>query len=265
MRIQLPANEIHLWFVDTSQITGQALLSQYRHLLSPQEVIRNQRFKFEKDRKQHLITRALVRSVLSSYINTVSPADWQFNTNEYGKPEVAPETLPYPLKFNVSHSQEMIVLSAHSCQEVGVDIEFLNRKSATKELASHVFSKHENQQLKHLQGDIFNKHFYDFWTLKEAYIKACGMGLSIPLDSFSFSLLGNEEIAVHFEGDREDKPEKWQFWQIRPNDDYIVSLGMKSDAPKPVKLRMRKAIPLKETSDVAYPILSRTLATNGSN
>jgi len=248
MALTLSTNDIDLWFVNIEQIQDESLLKQYQNILHNSEYKRNQRFVFEKDRKRHLITRALLRSVLSEYNKDIEPQDWRFTQNDYGKPEVIPQMNTHYLNFNLSHSQQMIVLAVTNGKEVGVDIESLNSNTPTKELAKHTFAPQEYKQLKSLNAQNFHERFFDFWTLKEAYIKACGMGLSIPLDSFSFSFSAGNSIQISFEPTRQDTPEQWQFWQTNPNPEYIVSLGIKSPEVGQKRILIREITPLESYS-----------------
>jgi len=255
MPITLPPEDIHLWCVHTDQIQEVDLLAHYYQILSNEEQTRNQRFKFEKDRKQHLITRALVRYVLSEYISSTSPLDWQFTQNKHGKPEIAPKTQPFPLKFNLSHSHKMIVLAVASNQEIGVDIEFINRSLPTHDLAKNTFSVQEYLQLKTLDKNNFHTRFYDIWTLKEAYIKACGTGLSTPLESFSFSFPTKQNIQISFDASRNDQESEWQFWQLEPNPEYIIALGAKSKEVKKKRIIIREVVPFKSYCKSHQPTL----------
>jgi len=260
MTIELRDNDIHLWFVDINRVKDPTILEHYQSILNPSEWERNQRFIFEKDRKRHLITRALVRSVLSEYYNDITPKDWNFTQNAYGKPQISPKMLTSPLSFNLSHSGNMIVLALTREHEIGVDIESLKQNTPSDDLAKHNFAPEEYQQLKGLPSSEFHSLFFDFWTLKEAYIKACGIGLSIPLDSFSFSFaqqLKNshpKKIEISFAASRQDNPSHWQFWQITPNPDYKVALAIKSYEEKTQveQIMMREVIPLTSYSEVEY-------------
>jgi 4'-phosphopantetheinyl transferase len=251
--LTLSNNDIHLWFVNINDIHDPAILKHYQAILSSTERERNQRFIFEKDKKRHLITRALVRSVLSEYYESIGPKDWCFTENNYGKPEISSEMLIQPLTFNLSHSDNMIVLALTREQEIGVDIESLEQSVPTHELAKHTFAPAEYQQLKALSDRDFHSRFFDFWTLKEAYIKACGLGLSIQLDSFAFSL-DKAHIDISFEQSRLDQPEQWQFWQIIPNQAYKVALARKSGKEKvsTKQILMRNVIPFGSYSKVEW-------------
>jgi len=260
MAIDLYNHDIHLWFVNIEHVKNAEILERYQSILSSSERERNQRFIFEKDRKRHLITRALVRSVLSEYYDNIAPKDWRFIENDYGKPEISLDMLIAPLSFNLSHSSNMIVLAITNERAIGVDIESLKQATPKNDLAKYHFATEEYQQLKGLQNSEYHSRFFDFWTLKEAYIKACGLGLSIPLDSFSFSFskpLKNshqKKIEIKFSTSRQDDPAHWQFWQIAPNPDYKVALAKKYNEEKTrtTQIVMREVIPLGSYSKVEY-------------
>ena len=252
-------NEIHLWFANDEQIRDHQLLSQYSCLLNEEEKTQQKRFHFEKHRHQYLITRALVRTVLSLYLNEIAPEDWQFNKNKYGKPSIANSSLTSPLYFNISHSDKLIVMAVAIVQEIGVDVEYLMRKGKILDIAERFFAPKEVQDLLALPPENRTDRFFDLWTLGEAYIKACGAGLSIPLDHFSYSFPRPKEVVISFAPERDDHPEYWQFWQIHPNDIHKVALALKSEKMNySYSISMRTIIPLSDITEVKYPIAMKT-------
>jgi len=251
----ISAREIHLWYVHDQDIHDSHLLSEYYNLLSNEERSQHKRFYFQKDRHQYLITRALVRSVLSLYVNRIPPEQWQFEKNAYGKPFISNRQLEIPLCFNLSHTQNLVVMAVTLGREIGVDVEYLPRLGKMIEIADHFFSPTEVEQLRALPEEKQKTRFFDLWTLKEAYIKACGMGLSIPLDHFSFSFSPQGKIEISFEPERNDQPEHWQFWQIHPAEMHKIAMALKDDAPDGAyAITMRKIIPLDKIEEVKHPI-----------
>jgi 4'-phosphopantetheinyl transferase len=190
-------NEIDLWFTDPTAI-APAVLDAYRELLTEEERARWARFHFDRHRQSYLATRALVRTVLSQRVG-LPPHALRFGENGYGRPYL----LQYPeLSFNLSHTAGMIVLAMHGEGEVGVDIENLHTKRATQNLADYCFAPLEVAALRMAQPARRDETFFHFWTLKEAYIKARGMGLSLPLDSFAFDLADAGRIGFQPPPDR---------------------------------------------------------------
>ena len=107
---QLDSGQIHLWLAWLGEITDSRLLAEYRSLLSEEERQRQMRFHFERDRHRYLVTRAMVRTVLSKYAD-VAPRDWRFAANDYGKPSIAAEhTEARGIEFNLSHTDGLVVL-----------------------------------------------------------------------------------------------------------------------------------------------------------
>ncbi len=255
----ISSHEIHLWYAYDEQIRDSQLLSRYLCLLNEEELAQQKRFYFEKHRHQYLIVRALVRTVLSLYVNEIAPENWQFTKNKYGKPSIGNSELSIPLHFNISHSDKLVVLAVTVGQELGVDVEYLLRPGKAVEIAGRFFSPIEVQQLLALPAEKQSDRFFDLWTLKEAYIKACGMGLSIPLEQFTYSFPRKGEITISFAPERNDQPEYWQFWQIRPNDIHKVSMAIKSDKINDsYSIVMREIVPLMDTVEVGYPIVMRS-------
>jgi 4'-phosphopantetheinyl transferase len=162
------------------------LESDYRALLPGDEVARCDRFVFAEGRRQCLISRMLVRTVLSSYTSH-DPAVWRFVENGYGKPAIAhPEDCP--LRFNLSHTTGLVVCAVSRSYEVGVDAEDCQRRLADESIAQHYFAPEEVASLEATLPDERPQRFLEFWTLKEAFLKAHGSGLSIPLKDFGFVL-----------------------------------------------------------------------------
>ncbi len=229
-------------------------MDKYHTLLDKEEQLQQKRFHFEKHRHQYLITRAMVRCVLSLYDNSIKPEEWKFKKNRYGKPYIHNTEVKMPLQFNLSHSEGMILLAITNGQEVGIDVEWLLRRGPTQEIAQNYFSPIEVAQLTALPKEHQRNRFFELWTLKEAYIKACGMGLSIPLNQFTFNFSELGTATISFDLQINDQPGLWNFWRIQPNDTHKVALGLKNTGTlKRRSLSFRQIVPMKEVSVVEYP------------
>lgn len=258
--MMISTGDVHVWCAYCDNITDPLLLSRYHGVLNDNERSQQTRFYFDKHRHQYLVTRALVRSVLSLYANSITPQQWQFKKNGYGKPYIGNSDLPIPLRFNLSHTDELIVMAVTLDQEIGIDVEYLPRLGQMLDIANRFFSPIEVKQLHSLPEEEKINRFFDLWTLKEAYIKACGMGLSIPLDHFSYSFSSQGKISIEFAPERNDLPELWQFWQIRPSDSHKISVAIKGDKIKPAySLTLREIVPLAEIKEVNYPIANGSI------
>jgi 4'-phosphopantetheinyl transferase len=220
--IGLSKDEIHLWLA-TDAIDGEGAIG-CRQLLSADERKREQRFHFEKDRDRFSITRALVRTVLSRY-EAVDARDWVFTANAYGRPAIDVSRMgAVDLCFNVSHTAGLIVLGFTRGRAVGVDVENLCARVNPIDTAKHVFSVTELATLARLPAEQQLDRFFEYWTFKESYIKARGMGVSIPLDKFSIQLERDGLVDLEIAPELDDDASRWQFWQIRPAHTYVLAL-----------------------------------------
>ncbi len=253
--MMIEEDQIHVWFAYSEQIQDPHLLSQYHRLLNEKERLQQKRFHFEKDRHQYLVTRAMVRTVLSLYAPTIAPEDWKFQKNRYGKPSIGNRLRNCPLQLNISHTEKLVVMAVTLEREIGVDVEYLLRAGKTVEIADRFFSPNEINDLLNLPREAQKSRFFDLWTLKEAYIKACGMGLSIPLNHFSYTIDPDGIIGIAFGPQRDDQPDRWKFWQIQPTHTHKVAMALKCDrSDRSISISMRNIIPLAEISIVTYPI-----------
>jgi 4'-phosphopantetheinyl transferase len=243
MALSLDNNSIHLWLAYPDEIQDEALLLRYADLLTDAEKIRWQRFYFPQHRHQFLVTRALLRATLSLYAD-VEPKDWCFDLNRYGKPEIAQTQTDLPIRFNLSHTDGVILCGIVLEHDLGVDIENQQKERASLNIAEHFFSRQEIASLQKISGQQQKQQrFFEYWTLKEAYIKARGMGLSLPLDQFSFVLEENRPVQIAFDPSMQENPNHWQFWQLYPSEQHIAAVAIKSGSPD-FQLLTNKVIPL---------------------
>lgn len=173
--------EVDVWQVQWSE--GTDVSSLWRHL-SEDEMARAERFHFLKDRNLFIFGRATLKRILSYYCD----GDIKLSYNRFGKPYIAGGNV----HFNVSHSGDVLLYAISTQREVGVDIESIDREVDYLKLAERFFSGIEVQMLCQVSTDLVPRAFFNCWTRKEAYIKAHGSGLSLPLDSFSVSFLPGE-------------------------------------------------------------------------
>lgn len=239
---------IDLWHVDPDAVADAHLLDRYRELLSADEQARHERLLRSSDRHRFLVTRAMVRCVLSAY-GGGDPRQWVFEHNAYGKPSIArPGTVrsmvAAPLCFNVSHTAGMVVCAATAGREIGVDVEHLDRARLNLRLADRYFAPSEAGALRRLPTDEQPRMFLRLWTLKEAYIKARAMGLSIPLDAFAFTLQPDRPPAISFTQKCADRVEDWQFAQIEMGCRHQIALAVQTSARRDVIVTVREIVPL---------------------
>jgi 4'-phosphopantetheinyl transferase len=133
--------------------------------------------------------------VLSQYFTEVPEKSWIFEQNQYGKPAISDQNGRYRVKFNLAHTDGLVTLAITPEQDIGVDVEHTDRSISVSDIADRYFSEQERSELSHLPDNRKSERFFELWTLKESYIKALGMGLSLPLDRISFNLKNNLDIG----------------------------------------------------------------------
>jgi len=242
--LPLTPAEIHLWLAYYDEINDERLHAAYRELLNLAEKEQETRFYFARDRRRYLVTRALVRVVLSQYV-PIPPGEWAFSTNAYGRPEVVNgEARDGGLLFNISHTPSLVVLGVTKRLALGVDVENIRAREASIDLADHLFAPHEVAALAVTPPEQQQYRFFEYWIFKESYIKARGMGLSLPLDKFSFHYSGDHVVQIEISPELADDPARWQFWQFQPRPEYLVAVCAERAASQPRALVVRESIPL---------------------
>jgi len=237
----LPFNAVHVDLVHADDPEAWAGHEAYLALMSPDEHERMARLVFDRDRRRFLLTRALVRTMLSRYA-AVPPAEWTFICNVHGRPEILDRPRGVPdLRFNLSHTEGLIACAVTIGREVGVDVEHIQRR-LTHDVAGRFFAPREVSDLKSLPEDEQERAFFDYWTLKEAYIKARGFGLALPLADFAFTLAPPGPPQIAFEPALEDDPGTWQFAQDWPTPFHRLALAVRREGAD-LPVRIRKVVP----------------------
>ncbi|HYE87464.1 MAG TPA: 4'-phosphopantetheinyl transferase superfamily protein, partial [Vicinamibacterales bacterium] len=218
----LPFQAVHVDLLYTANAEALAHLDAYRRLLSADEHERMARFVFDRDRRAFLLTRALVRTTLSRYA-AIAPADWRFIANVHGRPEILerPDGVP-DLRFNISHTDGLIACAVTIGREIGVDVEHIGRH-LHHDVAGRHFAPAEVADLRMRPPAEQQKVFFDYWTLKESYIKARGFGLALPLGDFAFKLQPPDPPQITFEPSLDDDPASWQFLQDSPSPQHRLA------------------------------------------
>jgi 4'-phosphopantetheinyl transferase len=217
---------VHVWYLFTDHVTHRRLVDWYVNVMSPDERKRSGRFVFAKDQAQFIVTRGLVRTLLSGY-GRIRPEECTFVTNRYGKPSlVCHGSTPEGLEFNVSHTNGLVAVAITIGRQVGIDVEELTRIPLDPKL--HRFFAHaEAKALEALPQAEQTSQFLAYWTLKEAYLKACGTGLSVPLDSFAIHLEMNKPPTIEFSPTALDDASSWQFAQFDPTPRHRIALAIR--------------------------------------
>ncbi|MDQ6911445.1 MAG: 4'-phosphopantetheinyl transferase superfamily protein [Verrucomicrobiota bacterium] len=223
MSIDLSKNQARIFLANPAETTAEVARALRDRLMTEEEKAR--RFVREEDAHDYIIARALLRLGLSRCF-PVEPAHWQFARNERGKPFViSPRNLP-PFQFSLSHTRGLVALLVSFATHAGIDVEQMERTNDLKLVAQRVCSKRELEWLDQLTNEKWQERFFQLWTLKEAYAKARGLGLGLPLQNISFEIDPQGRVTADDEGD-------WQFHLERVAPNHMLAGAVRRDKSDP--------------------------------
>jgi 4'-phosphopantetheinyl transferase len=214
--LEIVAREIHVWRVRLD--CSQSILECLESSLAPNERDRADRFFFLRDRNAFVATRGILRRLLAKYLQR-RPADIEFVNHVHGKPFLASRTRDKPLEFNVSHSHGLALLAFSVGRRVGVDVELVRQDIASEEIAERFFAAREIAELNLLPPTLRAEGFFLCWTRKEAYVKALGNGLQMPLTSFCVSLTPSQPESLE-----STDSSRWTLQSLCPAPGYVGAL-----------------------------------------
>jgi 4'-phosphopantetheinyl transferase len=200
-----------------------ACIANFERILAPEERARAYRFQTATLQQHFIIARGTLRTILGNCLNC-PPADVPLDYGARGKPRIAGG---HPLRFNLSHSGGRALYALSLDREIGVDLEQIGSMTDCELIARRFFSAGEIRDLLSLPPGQRNEAFYTCWTRKEAYIKACGDGLSMALDRFRVSLLPYEPPLLEAPAD----PHIWSLFDASPGPGYAAALVAEGTAP----------------------------------
>jgi len=211
--LPLHGSDVHVWCMPCQEPLPDHRLERIRNVLLPHERAREATFRFARDRQSYLLTRALVRNVLGACTG-IAPWDLHLQANAHGKPELADDSRTGErIAFNVSHATGLIALAVMRRGAIGIDVEKICDRTASLEIAQRFFAPEEVAVLRDAPATEVPTLFFRYWTLKEAYVKARGVGLSAGLDAFAFGLDATAG-AIALRTAPEDRASDWKLWQL---------------------------------------------------
>jgi phosphopantetheinyl transferase len=217
-------NDVDVWYWPTARVSTAELEAQ-QDILSDDERDRCDRFGVERDRRDYAAAHVLLRRVLSLY-GEPAPATWRFSRNRHGRPSIVPEqAAARPLNFSLSHTRGLVACAVTSTRDVGIDVELIGEKAAAPELAERLFARSEVAMLRNCEPEEYATRFVELWTLKEAYIKAVGVGLGHSLDSFAFCFHGI--TGLRFSAPPDGMSSQWRFMLGASSSEYRLALAVR--------------------------------------
>jgi 4'-phosphopantetheinyl transferase len=243
----LSGSEVHVWYLDPDAPDAERLRAAHWDVLSADEREAYNRLRVEGSRQQYLVSHALLRAVLSRYA-AVAPRDWLFAKNAHGRPEIAAPPGAVPLRFNLSHTRGLVACGVTLRRDIGVDVEHVHERPRHLALARRFFAAAEADALAAWPAAGRDTRFLEYWTLKESYIKARGLGLSLPLRRFAFELRPDSPVHVSFDRELRDDPQQWQFALLRPTEHHVLAVAAKREDAAVLTIEVRQADRLLNTN-----------------
>ena len=201
---------------------SEAASLTFRSLLSPEEVLRADRFATEALRTSYQISHGVLRVLLSRYLKC-HPRSFEFTVAHAGKPSLTRE---FEMQFNMSHSGSMAAYAFAPAGSLGIDIEQVRSLSDLEGIAQKHFCLAETEELLSITDESQRRDaFFRCWTRKESYIKAVGEGLSLPLDQFQVTLLPGVPTRVVHIGNSERAASAWALQHIEPAPGYVGAVA----------------------------------------
>ena len=218
------SEEVHLW--KASLDVGIFELLSFVRVLSDDEQDRANRFYLQKHKNHFVAARGILRHILSRYL-MADPGQLRFKYGPHGKPALDHTgVLGTNLRFNISHSKGLLLVVVSVERELGIDLEQIQPALVTKEIVTEVFSEQEQTRFCSVQPAIQPKMFFEVWTRKEAYLKARGIGLSVPLNQLEVLQSGDLSIRLEL---HDDKASDWTIQSLDFGNEYSACLVVQGD------------------------------------
>jgi 4'-phosphopantetheinyl transferase len=220
----LPPDVVHLW--QRRLRASAAAFEACYQLLSVDEREKASRYRVERPRNEFVLTRGTLRFLISRYLRRSTPQGVLFRYTEYGKPFLDG---PEDLRFNVSHTEDLALIAFVKKRDIGIDVERIRPQRDVKQVAERFFSARERQDLDRLSGDELHAAFFRCWTRKEAYIKAKGEGLSLPLHEFDVAIGPNQSQALLATRPDPLEADRWILRDVAVFPGYAAAVAVRED------------------------------------
>lgn len=220
----MQSGHAQVWYASPEVLRDPSIATRASSLLSNDERLRAARFVFERDHLTYVAAHALCRIALSAHQDVAASA-WRFEAGDHGRPEIAAPSSP--LRFNLSHTRGLVACAVVETRDIGVDVESLD-PGAPLDIAERYLSPSERSALRQLPAAEQPRRFFEYWTLKESYIKARGLGLAIPLDRVTMTLTSEHTAIVELDPDGGADREEWQFARCEPSPSHALAVCVKA-------------------------------------
>jgi len=219
--LHLSSNDVHLWLAKLDQ--SEECVEKLSQILSKEEQRKSERFHYEKDRNNFIVTHGVLRKILSRYLG-IEPNRLQFGYHSHGKPFVFGKSNSEEICFNISHSRNLSLYALVRSRQLGVDLEYIRPIPEADHIVAEIFSSYERAMWQQLPENQKQEAFFHIWTGKEAYIKARGEGLSMPLDQFDVLCTPDEPGIRCLANEASDDSSLWSLRTLQLEPNYAATL-----------------------------------------
>jgi 4'-phosphopantetheinyl transferase len=223
--IPLAENEIHIWRAATNM--PPSIGNQLAQWLSPDELARVERYRFERDRLRFMTSRGILRILLGAYLE-LDPRQLIFDYGLHGKPYVSRESTQSPFQFNLSHSEDLSLFAFTKTARIGVDLEHLRPIPEVDQICERFFAPSEKTTMRGLPEDQKLEAFFTGWTRKEAYVKALGQSILPALDQVEVSLIPGESTQWIVDVDNPEMIDKFSLISLVPFTGYLAAIAVEN-------------------------------------
>jgi 4'-phosphopantetheinyl transferase len=225
----LSEDGVHIWRAKLALPTVE--IARLMSFLSPDEITRANKFKFERHKIRFIAARGILRELLANYLQ-INPLRVKFSYSDRGKPYLAPSISDRSLQFNLSHSQDYALYGFTRYHPIGVDLEYLREMKDVVKIAERFFSLQEFELISDLTNEEQQTTFFKLWTAKEAYLKATGEGLSGSLDRIAISLTPESHLTLLSVKGNAQPVTSWLMTSFIPITDYVAAVAIETSTPQ---------------------------------
>lgn len=243
-------NEIQVWYATPQILTDNATQQKLLSWLSTSELNTLRAFRFEHDRLTYLVAHGLLRATLARHTG-INPANVEFQTNPFNKPYIAAPLEALGLHFNLSHTSGIVALALTKLGQVGIDVESTHPAKNVSDIAKEILTSNEYINLmQHNSADRFSR-LLKYWTLKEAFVKATGIGLTYGLQTFEFDLDAQPAPLIRFLSPTDTHASDWKFQQITLPSGHILAIASHLPAQPNISISLQEADWLTEFAELS--------------
>lgn len=221
--LALSFHDVHTWRASLDR--PESSVEAMQRTLTADESARANRFHHQRDRRRYVVARGILRAILGRYL-AMEPHQLRFSYNDFGKPALSQESKIEDIQFNLSHTDGTALYAVTYGRRIGVDIESVRPIVESEQIAEQFFSSAEVADLCKIREEVKDRAFFNCWTRKEAYIKAKGEGISLPLNQFSVSMSPEEPAAITSIKGTGDEPSRWSLRDLNVGSGYAAALAV---------------------------------------